>query len=335
MITNIITFSRDRALQLDAVLRSFFLHCRDGQQAQVVVLYRATTAQHARQYRALDEAYPQVRFYQQRHFRRDVLRLIAPYPPGSPAAWGYRLLNALVAGVIACEQIPLRLVQALAYRLRTRLLARLFPAPPAGSCLLFLVDDNLFVQDFSITTMLNALQANPDALGFSLRLGENITYCYAVNQPQALPEFTSLGDGILKFDWTTSELDFAYPLEVSSSVYRLKDILPVIVRQPFANPNELEYQLAVSAGQFSHRMPFLLCPEKSLTFCNPLNLVQNFVPNRASKNIEYTSDRLADVFDQGYRVDITAYDGFIPNSCHQEVPLEFSPSNIVMNKGLS
>jgi len=46
----VLVFSRDRAMQLDATLRSFFLHCEDPERADVMVLYRATTPTHAEQY---------------------------------------------------------------------------------------------------------------------------------------------------------------------------------------------------------------------------------------------------------------------------------------------
>ena len=311
-------------MQLDAVLRSFFLHCQDCEQDQVYILYRASAGQHARQYLALQKAYPKVKFVPQDDFRRDVLQIINPYARGSFDERRYLALNGTISSLLPLELFPSRILQSILYRLRSKILGNLFPALPQESHILFLVDDNIVVSDFSLRESLQLLRDHPNALGFSLRLGKNTTYCYAMDQAQRLPEYTPLEGGTLKFDWTTSELDFAYPLEVSSSVYRLKDILPLIVRQPFSNPNELEYQLAVSAGQFSQQMPFLLCPEKSLTFCNPLNLVQNFSPNRASDAMEYSSARLADLFDQGYRIRVEAYDGFIPQSCHQEVVLEFS-----------
>jgi len=97
----------------------------------------------------------------------------------------------------------------------------------------------------------------------------------------------------------------------------------VIAIQPYSNPNELEYQLAVSANRFSRKMPYLLCPTQSYTFCNPVNIVQKFALNRAGSNAEYTNENLATLFDQGYRVNVSAYSGFVPEGCHQEVPLEF------------
>jgi len=319
----ILIFSRDRAMQLDAVLRSFFLHCRDCESVQVDVLYHAVHAQHANQYEILKVAYPQVNFIAQQDFRRDVLSTIMPYFLGCFSERIYYVLNSLIASAISLERMSIRFLRGLLMRLRTQVLGRLLPVSDGDNHVLFLVDDNLFVRDFFINECVKALQTCHDTLGMSLRLGTNITYCYTVDQFQPQPKLNPIKNGILKFDWTTSELDFGYPLEVSSSIYRLRDIFPVIAIQPFSNPNELEYQLAVSANKFSQQMPYLLCPTQSYTFCNPVNVVQNFASNRAGSNAEYSNENLATLFDQGYRVNVPAYSGFVPEGCHQEVPLEF------------
>ena len=75
-ITGII-FSRDRALQLDATLRSFLLHCQDNQQSNVHVIFQTSEALHDKQYRQLIQEYGNYRnifFHPETRFRRDVLR---------------------------------------------------------------------------------------------------------------------------------------------------------------------------------------------------------------------------------------------------------------------
>jgi len=319
----VLIFSRDRAMQLEAVLRSFFLHCQDCQQANFFVLYRATSPLHVRQYEVLKDAHPGVNFVEQGDFRRDVLRIVNPYPRGSLSKMFFSVLDFLTSTVVFLERRLWRIFQSILMRLRVNILGTLLPALPETGHILFLVDDNLFVGDFSLAGITQKLQQHPEALGFSLRLGRNITHCYPVDRPQFLPQFLSLGTGILKFDWGAAELDFAYPLEVSSSVYRVGDIFPIIAKQPFENPNELEYRLSIAAGAFAAKKPFLLCPERSYTFCNPANVVQTTSPNRVGLNAEYTGERLAELFGRGFRIRVNAYDGFIPRSCHQEVLLEF------------
>jgi hypothetical protein len=47
---------------------------------------------------------------------------------------------------------------------------------------LFICDDNVFTHLFSLAEMIDALKENPYALGFSLRLGTNIEYCYSLDK---------------------------------------------------------------------------------------------------------------------------------------------------------
>jgi FkbM family methyltransferase len=189
---------------------------------------------------------------------------------------------------------------------------------------LFLVDDNLFFKEFYSADIIGALRNNLDAIGFSLRLGRNTTYCYMLSSPQNLPDFQSLEKNILKFDWTHSEYDYGYPLEVSSSVYRVYDLLPVLKRIDFSNPNTLEYMLDQHKHLFRELAGQLLCFANSVTFCNPINIVQTAWQNRVSNNKNYSAKSLAAKFDQGYRLDLKKYSGFVPNSCHQEVALTFT-----------
>ncbi len=207
---------------------------------------------------------------------------------------------------------------------------------------LFLVDDNIFVRDFEVKDAIDALDSIEDAIGFSLRLGTNTTYCYMLNRAQALPQFQSgqfqrVGNRSMKFDWTTAECDFGYPLEVSSSVYRVPDLLGVM-QLYYRNPNTLELMLDKNKHLFRENRKSLLCFERSVTFCNPVNMVQTMWINRAGGESDYSAGKLADMFDKGLRVDVKAYSGFVPNSCHQEVVLKFSgereePARPVGDKG--
>lgn len=189
---------------------------------------------------------------------------------------------------------------------------------------LFLVDDNIFARDFRLEDGMAALDRTPEAIGVSLRLGRNTTYCYMLDRAQRLPAFDDVAGGLLSFDWTRSEHDFGYPLEVSSSVYRVADILPVLRGLNFTNPNTLEALLDANKGIFGQKAPRLLCYGTSVTFCNPVNKVQNVcVNNRAGRDSRRDAASLATQFLEGLRIDVERYDGFVPNSCHQEVDLHF------------
>jgi hypothetical protein len=301
-----IVFSRDRAMQLDATLSSFFLHCKDASILRLLVIYKATSDFHARQYTLLARQYHQVGFIEQRDFRRDVLELLISQITHGPVGVLYRWLVGL--GPLLGS------------------LSNLWLTSDRAHYVLLLVDDNIFVRDFSLRNVQDMLEANPKALGFSLRLGTNTKYCYPLDRSQQVPPFTHLGNGVIIFNWSNagdSSYDFGYPLELSSSVYRINELLPLLNRLPFQDPNTLEGRMATNAHKYRTSNPYLLCYERSVTFCTPANRVQTVCPNRAGVTFGYSTEYLAKMFDDRYRIKVEAYSDFVPNACHQEVELLF------------
>lgn len=315
-----IIFSRDRAMQLEGMLRSLFFHCGDIHHAEIIVLYKATNEIHRNQYQILSDEYVgRVLFRQQEHFRHDLLEILDPFNKKKAIT-----ILSFFGGIgFAAGSFFERVWRNTIRRLYLFLIMSFLPAASQGLSVLFLVDDNIFVRDFLLADMMSALETQNDLIGFSLRLGENTTYCYSHNQPQPLPEFTSIQSEMVKYDWTKSKFDFGYPLEVSSSLYRLENIFPLILGIPFGNPNTIEEHMTFYADKFSAKYPYLGCYRLSVTFCNPINMVQNIFPNRAGEKINYTANDLATRFSQGERIKTETYRGFTPNACHQEVDLVF------------
>jgi len=321
-------FSRDRAMQLDGLLQSFFLHCKDANQAQLSVLYKATDERHVHQYQILSSEYAGlVNFVEQSNFRRDLLSILTPHVYKEKISW-FWILSAF--GNLGfppgsfLNRIWRRSFRIILIRLARKLLSLLSDS----SYVFFLVDDNIFIRDFYLCNIVETLKENDDVIAFSLRLGENTTYCYTHDHPQALPNFIEVHQDVAKFDWTISEYDFGYPFDISSSLYRLNNIIPLMIGQSFNNPNSLEEQIAYHANSFRTQFPFLACYHNSVTFCNPVNLVQTTISNRAGEKIEYTTDELSAQFEQGKRIKVNAYNGFVPNSCHQEVKFVFEKRDI-------
>ena len=318
-----IIFSHNRAMQLHGLLRSLFFHCSDIKQAQITVLYKADE-RHAHQYDKLAQEFAGlVKFRRQQHFRRDTLSILIPLKQDGMIDRRYKILSALGSFGPAFGSFMDRVWRRTLGQLSRFLVMWLSPDISIKSYVLFLVDDNIFVRDFKLADILDTLRSNQDLLGFSLRLGENTTYCYSLNAPQSLPKFASIGMDMIKYDWTTAERDFGYPLEISSSLYRLKDILPYALGLPFENPNVLEERVAFYANSFSAKYSCLGCYRHSVTFCNPVNKVQKIISNRSGENTDYGVDDLALRFERGERIRVQAYSGFVPSACHQEVELVF------------
>lgn len=127
----------------------------------------------------------------------------------------------------------------------------------------------------------------------------------------------------LKVGGPGADKDFGYPLEISSSLYLSADILRVLDHIKLSGPNHLEAQMSSLSGALASSKPHLICLDQSVVFCNPINIVQTVCANRSGTNSEYSAEALAGRFAGGQRIDVEAFDGFVPNGCHQEATLEF------------
>jgi hypothetical protein len=230
-----IIFSKDRAMQLDACLRTFALHCTDGDTCQKRVIFKCTDSRHAAQYATLQKDYPDVEFIAETVFHQN--------------------LEAALSGF---------------------------------EFVLFMVDDNLCVHPFRLGEITSALESETSAIAFSLRLGRNIEFCYSHNDaPQKMPEAVEIPSAetngsegaskesgrIFRFRWVDAGYDFGYPMEVSSSVFRVHQILFVLPpTETIKQPNALEERIDAKKGRFAQSHPYLLCFEYSAAFCNPLNV---------------------------------------------------------------
>lgn len=294
-------------MQADAVLRSFFLHCAEADKVRVSVLYTCSNEQHARQYSQLEREWGRrqsVAFVKQRRFRQDTLNIATAHETPKTTHWLVKILGELDHHI-------------------ARLILSLVRFPSDAGFILFLVDDAIFTRDFRMREVVESMLASPDALGFSLRLGENTTYCYMAGQNQRLPEFHPVDADVVRFNWTIAELDFGYPLEVSSSVYRRQDVLPLLLRAKFSNPTSLEGSLHAQRLLFVAHRSSLLCFKRSAAFCDPINMVQTTsLGNRSGMEDSYSSRNLAELFDQGKRVRVESFSHFVATSCHQVVPLK-------------
>jgi hypothetical protein len=297
MNLQVVIFSKDRPMQLHATLASFILHCQDIRDANIGVLHVSTSQKYANGYKVLQSEFsflPSLSWICEHDFKRDLIRLVSGVEPASSRS------HPLLARGLGASGFE------------------------ADRFVLFLVDDTLFVRPFSLAAITSALTMHPAALAFSLRLGVNTTFCYSRSSPQRLPRFGSAGDRSLRFRWVFAEADFGYPLEVSSSVFRVDDLMGWLRVLPYSNPNRLEQRLAASRYLFGFCHPDLLCFDRSVAFCAPVNKVQTVLPNRSGQSIPYSSDALHVLFDQGLRIDVQALAAFEPYAAHQEIVFPFA-----------
>lgn len=188
----------------------------------------------------------------------------------------------------------------------------------------FVVDDCVFIAPFDFDDIIESLDSNERALGFSLRYGTTINYNYNKMVAHGQPPFLATDKpDIVKYNWPTALTTFNYPLEISSSVYRKDQILGLMQFCDIENPNTFEAELAALRMVAAKRYPQLLCYEKPRAFCLTANRVQSVFKNPAGEVFGDTPEQLAGLFERGKKIDVSKFDGFVPNSCHCEKELEF------------
>ncbi len=182
------------------------------------------------------------------------------------------------------------------------------------SWLQFFVDDSIVTRDYSLTQILGYMTNNiGDTLGFSLRLSLQTDHCFPYNCQQDVPHCDKISDNILKFNWQTAQYDFAYPLELSSSVFAKNDVLEILEDCKYSSPNYLE---SCMANAYIENKPNLLMFKKSVVFSCPLNIVQSSHPNR-NANRDPETFRL--IYEKGGRIDAGQFDEYKNRGCH-EIP---------------
>ena len=201
-------------------------------------------------------------------------------------------------------------------------------ANPYYTHVLFSVDDNVFVERIDLDQIARLMDSDLGAIGFSLRLGTNISFCHTLNRKQKLRDFRAVDGDCIVWNWGAEEHDFGYPLEVSSSVYRTSLLKQLCQSLAYVNPNTLEHQLDLQKSKCGKDLPRLMSYRTSRAFCMPMNLTQQQYKNRHSKDEKYTVRALLQRFARGEKMNTAVLESRArPNSPHCEIPFAFVPRN--------
>ncbi len=174
---------------------------------------------------------------------------------------------------------------------------------------IFHVDDELYFA----APPLELLELDNSECVLTLRQGRNTTWCHPLGRSQQVP-------AVFPWRWRDAELDFAYPLSLCATVYNSKDLLPLLDFH-FANPTQLEAQLAANAARF--RVEWMTAPEHSCTVHLPLNVTSVSSGNPRGSWPPYQPEPLRDAYLEGWRIDLDAMDFGVVVGAHQELALAF------------
>jgi hypothetical protein len=265
---NVVVFSKDRASQLELLLRSFLTSCKEGMDPSIVrisVVWLATNDKFRLGYEQLKTYLPTVNWIEQTEFKKDVVSALDPK---------YTLT-------------------------------------------MFLVDDDVFIGDFSLTDKeIGLVKSHTGVVATSLRLWEGSTYCYPINKEQKIPEFVKS----CVWKWEKQQGDWGYPMSVDGNVYRTGFIHPLCTNNVYRNPNEFEAMLMSVQG----KPEYMVCYRKGSKLLNvPANLVQDVFPNRHSN--KFSVESLNDRYLAGEVIDLANITGLKPNTPHYELEYHFIP----------
>jgi hypothetical protein len=264
-----IIFSKNRALQLDLLLRSLHNCIDDFSVLDIKILYKTTSDRHKKSYETLQSEWKNIQYIEEKNFKNDLINAMSGYDH-----------------------------------------------------VMFLVDDTIFCNRFDLNEITNLLDKCSNIFGFSLRLGKNTEYCFSCNIVQNVPQMQEITKDISKYLWIYAQYDFFYVAEVSSSIYRVKDILSIIEYKEFINPNQLEDRLFFNLGRFVVLKPRMACYNQSVAFANPLNqTTETNRSNRTGTDDDYSIERLLELYEKGGRIQSGKFYGYKSTAAHELVKL--------------
>lgn len=183
----------------------------------------------------------------------------------------------------------------------------------------FFTDDDIIYKPFSMDEVKSTIASDDDVFCFSLRLGTNTTFCYAMNTPNVFKNYDQTND-ILKWDWTVHYLDFGYPLSVDGHIFRTKDILKLTKKVGFTNPNTYEAGLQIFDTFPKFKMASF---EHSVLVNTPNNIVNTSFANRNGLTYGASVDGLNKDYLEGKIIELESMDFSNIIGCHQEIEFKY------------
>jgi len=263
-----VVFSKDRPMQLHALLSSYFEKVRDP--APLYLIYKALDPRYGKAYAEVIKAFSG--------------RLAGAFPDVS-----FRETLISVLDKINAEKI------------------------------FFLVDDIVFIEDMDFADF-----AKFDTRFFvpSLRMGNNLRYCYAADKNMPLPKFlpgTIADRDKACWRWGDGSYEWGYPLSVDGHLFTTLEVRVMAQRIDFQAPNSFESGLQRFKPLFRKR--YGVCYLKSKIVNIPCNIVQKEISNRHG-NMDPLF--LLEKWNSGLQIDYKKLYGAANISAHADLPVTFT-----------
>ena len=174
--------------------------------------------------------------------------------------------------------------------------------------LLFGCDDIIFTRFFNTNFIPELLYSMPDVLGFSLRLGTNLSCHPCPNKP---------ADGtVLKFRWVNSPSHYGWPFDLMGTVYNVKLVKELLDyrKDPIRVPNDIES----SGYYFCYDRKLQKQPNMAMfnmpgcLIAADMNKIQTLYDNKVQGAAGHSIDELKEIYKSGKRIQWQNYFGIEP-----------------------
>ena len=265
----IIIFSFNRAMQLDALLSSINFYWATLNY-NVTIIYNTTDNNYDKGYNILQQRYKNFAFIKETN-------VITGYP----FQCYFSVFN--LKKIIKYKHCRLK-------KSNFRKLLNSLISKTNAKFITFLTDDSIFIRDVKINQeILSWIANNPYANSFSLRLGNNI------DKPSKI---LTIENNII--NWKYSDFkkykNWGYPFSVDGHIYEKKALMRILSKVIFNNPSTLEahiYDYSLKHHLFnngkSNIAPYILS--------YPLNMVQEVADN---ESLGVSTELLNNYFLKGY-----------------------------------
>ena len=159
------------------------------------------------------------------------------------------------------------------------------------------------------------VKIDPNEYVLSLRLSPNLTKSYTEKVAQSPPKLSAsnISNKMLVFNWFENGCEWSDPWSMDGHLFPTSEIRVIANHSDFSGPNTLEIALKAFNGAIGGRKG--LCFKESKILNLPINRVQTEVLN-SSGNVSV--DFLLKKWNEGYCLDISKFDSYIPKSPHEE-----------------
>jgi hypothetical protein len=187
----------------------------------------------------------------------------------------------------------------------------------------FFTDDDIIYRKVEEQDLVKNLIEDKECFCFSMRLGKNVNWCYAMHCDNILKEDYE-DDKFIRWNWSIHYMDFGYPLSVDGHIFRKNEILKLTKKIQFNNPNTFEASLQIF-NNFPKKNMWAF--NHSVLVNSPSNIVQETFSNLHGQQHAITAKDLNDKFLSGGDIMLDKIDFSDIKGCHQELELPMSEIN--------